>query len=631
MGIDIPDIRYVIHFKPPDSIIDYYQQIGRGGRDGLITKCILLYSNLELENNIKQIENNKPSFADLHNLLSIAKIGVVRNKRAEQYKTRIDKLAKDKAKQDLIRHNNKDKDLKHHTSKPKIDKTRLIDKNLMIRLLHFNKYYAENLFNFLISNGYLITKLGRSFRNYSFDVPKDIELRIGSINELLNEVTNHKLEKAIQMQELVNQDMSWKYISECLEGIVKPDVVYEKPVWFPFNPLTTIYKSKRFFEYYKPTIYMKRTDEGTFQNGYTLAPKDLISAIGIPYKYLLEINIRLKDIKEVAFTDKYIVSLWQPILIKMQEKQTMFDSILFNPYDKFSIKSARYLSAKYNITDCFPIPKIKKVVEDANIRKLLKSQTSRNLLIIDYQWLDSYTRGLKPLMYEINNILNEDEFIKKHYCRVIPITYCRKLRLREHYYNQHNTRAIQTKAIMNYLFLSSGYNSSIENNYIFFILNFFSKFSKFKYKRVPITSQEMESWWPSNEYEKKAIKLLVNLGVLKVSNYLPAVFSKNNIGLSRKYSLDLEAIDKFNSQINLNNNNELTHKVIINQYFTYICILELIRNGVSKSAIARKININANRISEWLRKDNPIPIPVKYFMPIIDFALHPNGTTIHHI
>ncbi|MDB5451569.1 MAG: recQ [Caulobacteraceae bacterium] len=56
MGIDKPDVRYVIHADPPGSIEAYWQEVGRAGRDGAVAEGITLYSSADMGWALRRID-----------------------------------------------------------------------------------------------------------------------------------------------------------------------------------------------------------------------------------------------------------------------------------------------------------------------------------------------------------------------------------------------------------------------------------------------------------------------------------------------------------------------------------------------------------------------------------------------
>ena len=86
MGIDKPDVRLVVHYTYPKTLEGYYQEIGRAGRDGLPSECVLFYTYADTRKHeffidqIRDDESRERSRQKLQEVMNYAQLATCRKK-----------------------------------------------------------------------------------------------------------------------------------------------------------------------------------------------------------------------------------------------------------------------------------------------------------------------------------------------------------------------------------------------------------------------------------------------------------------------------------------------------------------------------------------------------------------------
>jgi ATP-dependent DNA helicase RecQ len=127
MGIDKPDIRFIIHTQIPQSPIHYYQEIGRAGRDGKPTYIVLFYNPKDRDLPEAFIEGGRPSISKYEKVINAVKSELLGErelmKRTNLKQTQVRVIKADLIEQGIIREVliDKSKKLEYVTNAPQLN------------------------------------------------------------------------------------------------------------------------------------------------------------------------------------------------------------------------------------------------------------------------------------------------------------------------------------------------------------------------------------------------------------------------------------------------------------------------------------------------------------------------------
>ena len=199
MGIDKPDVRFVIHKDPPESLEAYYQEAGRGGRDELKAYAVMLYNQADRFKQQKKFELNFPSITEIKQVYHyLANYCQVAYEAGEGLSFDLD-LADfcNRFKLDIIKTINALKFLE-------LDEYVSFNESVYLPSRFRFEVENEELYNFQIQNpGWdpfiktLLRSYGGSFENYvnlrEFDLARRTLMNVQQVTDGLNQLQEFKL------------------------------------------------------------------------------------------------------------------------------------------------------------------------------------------------------------------------------------------------------------------------------------------------------------------------------------------------------------------------------------------------------------------------------------------------------
>jgi superfamily II DNA helicase RecQ len=77
LGMDLPNISLIIHWDAAESMLDFVQQTGRGGRDGSSCLCITMYDRSEFQKRIRQARKCRDAQKRDYDLVNMQKVSLL--------------------------------------------------------------------------------------------------------------------------------------------------------------------------------------------------------------------------------------------------------------------------------------------------------------------------------------------------------------------------------------------------------------------------------------------------------------------------------------------------------------------------------------------------------------------------